>query len=532
MKKHFLILLFTGLMFFSDSFSQKISFISSNPVPFAYSKLGSVRGCAGIINDSYYILENDYGGVFDFKNNISTYVTCFSISQGKMKFRLNLNEILAESKKEVDKIIFYDVITWKDKIVAFYTHKNAFAKNFQVIAAIFDNNGKLIKPAIEMGTIQHENASGSFLGQGGLFVNGRNTLSIVHDFKYRITLDSSRLAMYSPEDKKGNVKVLIYDANLNLVQTVVSELPIKTKTADLYDFNLDNNGLLYFLTKENLSKSDKKNEKDDDNTFQLHQINTKANNTLKTFPIVVNNKIINEAQIFLQNGNDLFCFGTYHDADNKKSNGKTTGAFSAFLNTNSANNFVTSQFDIPQPTRDDMEPYEKKPKDGLRQQFSLQDAFPDNNGGIYVVMKCEIIKVTVRGNTGAMNSYEEQTFSNIYLYISKNKKIKWLTGSNDFAKNTEMATRIDRRMYYIRNDQFNFVFIRNWIIDKEPMGLYEANFDKENGNFKENLKFIGPIPSSLGDVHTVDNTLYRLSDSEFIFTTVGRQLAFLKYKIE
>lgn len=533
MKKHFLILLFAGLMPFSDLFSQKISFVSSNAVPFAYSKLGSVRGCAGIINDNYYILENDYGGAFDFKNNISTYVTCFSISHGKMKFRLNLNEILAESKKEVDKIIFYDVITWKDKIVAFYTQKNASAKYFQVFAAIFDSNGKLIRPAIELGTIQHKNASGSFLGQGGLFVNGRNTLSVVHDFKYKITLDSSKLAMYStPEDKESNVKVLIYDTDFNLVQTVVAALPIETKTAHLYDFDLDNNGVLYFLTKANLSKSAKKNEKDDDNTFQFHQINTKANNSLKTFPIVVNNKIINEAQLFLKNDNELFCFGTYHDADNKKSNGKTTGAFSAFLNTNGANSFVTSQFDIPQPTRDAMEPYKKKPKNGLLQQFSLQNAFPDHNGGMYVVMKCEIIKVTVKGTTGALNSYEEQTFSNLYMYVSKDKKIKWLTGSNDFGKNAEMATRIDRRMYYVRNDQLSFVFLRNWVVEKEPMGLYEANFNKANGNFDDNLKFIGPIPSSLGNVHTVDNTLYHLPGNEFIFTTVGARLAFLKYKIE
>ena len=529
--KKVLILLFTGLIFYSDSFSQKISSVSSNPVPFAYSKLGSVRGCAGIINDSYYILENDYGRAFDFKNNISTYVTCFSISQGKMKFRLNLNEILAESKKEVDKIIFYDVITWKDRIVAFYTHKSVSAKNFQVIAAVFDSNGKLIKPAIEMGTIQHENASGSFLGQGGLLVNGRNTLSVVHDLKYKITSDSSRLAMYStPEGKEGNVKVLIYDADFNLVQTVVAALPLETKTADLYDFDLDNNGLLYFLTKAKLSKSAKKNEEDDDNTFQLHQINIKANNSIKTIPIVVNNKIINAAQIFLKNGNELYCFGTYHDADNKKSNEKTTGAFSAFFNTNGANNFVTSQFDIPQSTRDDIGRHEKKTKDGLNQQFNLQYAFPDNNGGMYVVLKCEIIIVTVRGNTGALNSYEEQTFSNIYFYVSKDKKIRWLTGSTDLAKNTEMATRIDRRMYYVRNDQLNYVFQRNWTYEKEPMGLYEVNFSKDNGS--DNLKFIGPIPSSLGEVHTVDNTLYRLPGDEFIFTTVGGQLAFLKYKIE
>jgi hypothetical protein len=531
-KKRALILLITWSMSFSVSHSQKISAVTSNQVPFAASKLGSVRGCAGIIGDSYYILENDYGSPHDFKNNISTYITCFSISQGKMKFRLNLNEILSESKKEVDKMLFYDVITWKDKLIAFYTHKNATASDFPVIAAIFDSNGKLIKSAIEMGTIPHQDASGSFLNQGGLFVNGRNTLSVIHDLKYKLTPDSSRLAMYAtPEGKEGNVKVLIYDSNLDLVQTVVSQLPMDTKTADLYDFALDNNGLLYFLTKANLSKSGKKNEKDDDGLFQLHQINTRANNTLKSFPIVVSDKIVNQAGIFLKNENELYCFGTYHDAGDKKTNGKTTGAFSAFLNLSGANKFVTSQLDIPETTRVAMEPHDKKKaKDGLLHEFRLQNAFPDKKGGIHVVLKCDIVNVTVSGTTGALNTYQEQTFSNIFFYLSNDKKIKWVTGSNDFGKNPEMATRIDRKMYYVRNDQLNYVFMRNWVFENEPMGLYEATFDKNNGNDQDNVKLISQIASR--DNHTVDNTLYSLSDNEFILTTTSAQLGFIKYKIE
>jgi hypothetical protein len=531
-KKRALILLITWAMSFSVSHSQKISAVSSNQVPFAASKLGSVRGCAGIFDDSYYILENDYGGPRDFKNNITTYITCFSISQGKIKFRLNLNEILAESKKELDKILFYDVITWKGKLIAFYTHKNASASDFPVIAAIFDSNGKLIKSAIEMGIIPHKDASGTFLNQGGLIVNGRNTLSVIHELKFKITPDSSKLAMYvTPEGKEGNIKVLIYDPNLNLVQTVVSALPFDTKTADLYEFAFDNNGLLYFLTKANLSKSGKKNEKDDDGVFQLHQINTGANNTIKSFPIVVSDKIVNQAGIFLKNDNELYCFGTYHDAGDKKTNGRTTGAFSAFLKTG-ANKFVTSQFDISEPNRVSMEPYEKKKaKDGLLHDFALQNAFPDNNGGMYVVMNADIIKVTVRGSTGAMNSYEEQTFSNIYFYISKDKKIKWLTGTTDFAKNAEMATRIDRTLYYVRSDQFNFVFIAKGMIGNESTSLYETHFDG-NGNFKGNTRIISQISPALGDVHTVDNTLYRLADNEFIFTTASGQLGFFKFKIE
>lgn len=87
-----------------------------------------------------------------------------------------------------------------------------------------------------------------------------------------------------------------------------------------------------------------------------------------------------------------------------------------------------------------------------------------------------------------------------------------------------MATRIDRQMFYVRNNQFDYVFQRNWIHEKEPMNLKEVNFRRDNGS--DNLKFIGPIPSSLGEAHTVDNTLYRLSDNEFMLTTVGGQLPF------
>jgi hypothetical protein len=234
--------------------------------------------------------------------------------------------------------------------------------------------------------------------------------------------------------------------------------------------------------------------------------------------------------LFLKNDNELYCFGTYHDAGDKKTNGRTTGAFSAFLNT-VANNFVASQLDIPESTRVDMEPHDKKKaKEGLLHEFRLQNAYPDNNGGIYAVLKSDIVNVTVSGTTGALNTYQEQTFSNIFFYLSKDKKIKWVTGSNDFGKNPEMATRIDRKMYYVRNDQLNYVFMRNWVYEKEPMGLYEATFDKNNGNDQDNVKLISEIASR--DIHTVDNTLYSLSDNEFILTTASAQLGFITYKIE
>ena len=72
----------------------------------AYKKLGAIRGAAGVIGDNYYVIEQDYGTRFNLSNNIKTIVAVFSVSNLKLKKRLDLTSDVASMRKEANKIIF------------------------------------------------------------------------------------------------------------------------------------------------------------------------------------------------------------------------------------------------------------------------------------------------------------------------------------------------------------------------------------------------------------------------------------------
>lgn len=95
------LLLFSALGFiYLETYCQEKKFTLNPAVSTGYSKLGAVRGTAGVIEDYYYVLENDYGGQLDFNNSIHTLLSIFSISKGELIKRVNLNELVANTKKK------------------------------------------------------------------------------------------------------------------------------------------------------------------------------------------------------------------------------------------------------------------------------------------------------------------------------------------------------------------------------------------------------------------------------------------------
>ena len=232
-------------------YCQEKKFISIPFVDVGYPKLGAVKGAAGVIGDNYYILENDYGGRLDFKNNNQTILSISSISNGKLLKRVNLNEMVATKQKEVDKIIFCDVIAWKDKIIGFYTYKNASAKKFMASAIICNAMGESETSQIEVGDYKHDYLSGSFLWQGGLLINGRNILGAGNDFQFRLTANSPRaIVLCAPdENSASNLKFKIYSPGLKDEQVVAVNIPLKAKSADLVDFALQKDGKIFLAIK-------------------------------------------------------------------------------------------------------------------------------------------------------------------------------------------------------------------------------------------------------------------------------------------
>lgn len=516
--------------------SQKGLLFASKTAPYAFSKLGAVKSCAGITNNTYYIIENDYGTRGDFKNNIRTSVAAFSLD-GKFKKRFNLNEMAASSGKEVDKILFCDVIAWKDRIAGFYTYKNANAKNFSAYGILCDPEGKLIKTGIEIGDFQHDYKDGTYLWQGGLLINGRNTLSVVKDFQYRMTPDSSVIVVLCspPADGTGNTRFRVYDKELDLKKEIAVTIPLQNKVADLNDFAMDNNGVLFLLTRTYKSKSErKKMSDDDDNFYELHAIDTRNNNKLNTVPLNIDGKVINTANLILKQEGQLYCFGTYSDGDNKKSRGNTTGVFSAWVDPLSPATFKKSAYDIPDSEYETLiEIGGKKNKNGINDKFSLYESVPDNTGGVYVIMSCETLIVTVRGQTGAMNTYKEQTGNMLITYINKEKRIKWCTGLKDFSWNPEMMTRTDRFLFFERGQTLHAAFVSSHMVGMEPQSLYERPFNNITGSHpRESTKIVGAVPPNYAGAKTVEKSILPLGNGEFILTMVGAQLGFFKFRID
>jgi hypothetical protein len=507
------------------------NFFFGTPVAMGYQKLGAAKGTAGIIGDNYYVLENDYGGAFDFNNNIRTIVTSFSISEGKFKNRFNLNEMVANSRKEMNKILFCDVIAWKDKLVGFYTYKNASGKNFLASGIVCDANGKLIKSDIDIGDFQHDYLNGSFLWQGGLLVNGRNTLSVVKDFQYRMIPDSSSIVVLcSPSESSGNVRFKTYDNNLVMQKEITAAIPLKSKVADMIDFGMDNNGYVYIITKSDKSKAERNKVSDDDDYFyELHIINTKDNNKVNTLPLDFADRGITNVELIIKNDNQVYCFGNCWNIDNKKSTRRITGVFSAYVNNNNpAGQLVKSTYDLPDSIFERLS-YDKKEKkenkNGLEAKFTPYQAFPDNEGGMYVIMVNEVIDVFVRGNTGAMNSYSEVTKSFMISYINPDKKVKWSVDWGELARNAQGLTRSDRSCFFVSGTKLFGVFIAG------QKQFYRRIFNKETGTFMPQVA-IGSFLDPYGSFRQLEKSVMPLGNNQFAIMTFANQLSLGRFKIE
>lgn len=517
MKSYTLSILLVQQLISFGLFSQKyIEFGTLQPMGF--SKLGAIRGCAGMIGDNYYILENDYGRKFDFNNNSATIVTIMSVSTGRLKKRVNLNEMISTSRKEYNSILFNDVLVWKDKLVGFYTYKNAGANKFLANIIVCDKDGKLIEAGKQLGDFTHDYAAGSFLWQGGLIVNGRNTLSVMNDFQYRFTPDSSWIITLSAPEN-GNVSFNLLNADLSQQKKVSVNLPLKAKVADLQDFRLDNNGLIYLITKTYKSASERRKVKEDDDYFyELHLINTNDNNKITSLDLNTDGKAIHTANIILTPDNRAICLGNFWNTSEKKGRDELYGFFTVAVNTSDLKSSKRNVYDLPEDEINRIREYmifKFKPRKGVGvpDKFFLTKELFTKDGEIYAVSSAEVLNVIVRGQTGALNSYTEGTRGYMVCRIDKSGKIKWATGTKIISSNPILLTKINRPDFFISSDTLSIADIYN--IEKWTI-LRWRKVDPATG---EKLDY---VRDTLGGVHTgyanIENMV--VTDKDRIVTTV------------
>jgi hypothetical protein len=497
------------------SYNQGNKMITNPGATAGYEKLGAVKGTAGVIGDNYYVLENDYGGAFDFNNNIRTILSTFSISSGKLVKRVNLNELVASSKRDMNKILFCDVIVWKGKIIGFYTYKNPSGKEFLANAIVCDANGKVEKDNISIGDFKHTYLDGSFLWQGGLLVNGRNTLAAGSDFQYKFTPDSSRaIVLCAPGEGSANTKFKIYKPGLEEEMEVAVNIPLKSKTADLVDFVLSNDGKIYLATKSYKSGAVRKKISDDDDFYtDIYEIDTKAGNKVTDLSLSIDGKGFNDMNIGLTRTGYPVCFGSYYYADNKKAKGNIQGFYSIKVDPLKFSVMSRKVYDLPDSVIESFSEEKKAAKRGagLEKKFAVKKIIPGDDEGLYVYQECNVVQTTVRGTTGAMNSYEEVTEGGLAYGIGPDGEIKWAKRIWTRGRNAELATRTDRLDFFLFKGDLSFAYRQGnnkggvlrlvWLNSKDGYLRY-----KNLGEFQTYSSF-------------VQNTLAALGNDEYVLTT-------------
>lgn len=511
--------------------------LSQQKSPFAgpitdvsYKKLGALRNCIGILNDDYILLENNYGGPMDFNNNIISNISCFSAKTGALKSRFNLNELIKDSKKGTSKILVTDVIIWKDKLVAFYTKKNPGGKIFQVDAVLFTTKGVLIKEVENVGFIRHGYENGSFFGQGGMIVNGRNILSVAKEFRFRMSPDSSRILVYTiPEKSEGNIHLLSYDENLTLKDDVSIALPLREKEANLIDFGIDPAGNIFLLVKTMKSKATLKENPEGGSFYMDLFIRDARDKTLRSISITLEQKLVVDANL-LVNADGTYCLGTYSHPDSKSA-GWIKGSFGIQVNLEDPLESPRYEMALPDKTIASLSPKPKKGDriDGIPYNFSPYQILSDGQGGEFVVQSSEIMQVQVRGRTGALNTYSEVTRAFYVTHIGNDKKIRWTNAFYLASSNPELSTRLNRPLFFVKNGELAFLDLFQWSPDTKTAVLSIKTFKGETGEYEQSdPKTDFALPKQFWEYGTLEKSMINWKQNEFILTLFKGEIALIR----
>lgn len=514
--------------------SQQKTLFSGPVTDVSYKKLGSIRSCLGTLNDEYILLENNYGGPMDFNNNIVSNISTFSIKTGVLKSRFNLNELISNSKnKGVNKILVTDVVVWNGKLFAFYTIKNPSGKTFKVDAIIFNTKGQLIKHEENIGIIRHGAEQSSFLGQGGLIVNGRNTISVYKEFRFKISPDSSRLLVYTNPDKsEGNVRLLSYDDNLTVKEDVSLSIPLKEKEANLVDFGLDKSGNIYMLVRTMKSKATLKENPDGGSHYTDLYIRDAKEKTLRAIPITVDGELVINAKL-LFTLNETYCQGTYSHTD-KKSAGWIKGSYSIPVNLEDPLESPIYKKDLPTKTIEGLSPKPKKGEriDGIPYNFEPYQILPDGSGGQFVIQSSEVIEVQVRGRTGALNTYSELTRAFLVTHIGQDRSIRWTNAFYRAASNTEFSTRLERPLFFVKKGELAFLELYQENPKDNKTAISIKSFNDQTGEFENSdQKTDLVIPQALWEFKTLEKSMVQWNQNEYIFTVFDGQIALMRYNL-
>ncbi len=476
----------------------------------------ALDGVAGVLNNTYFVVENDFGKSMDFKNNIRTKIRRYSVSNLGNKGLVYLNPLVGDGLDE-DKIIFTDIFQWNNRVVGFYTIKAKATKEiFPVYARFFDGNLKPIgKKDILVGEINHQYESNAYFGQSGGILNGRNKLAVRDEFLFSISPDSSTLVIMMPAPSKSdfNVKCRIIDKELSIVKEVTAVIPIQSKRADIAGFQIGNNGTVYLLTKTYKSKAQRKEEKDEDAFItEIHSINPE-NGNVQSKPINISGKTILKPTFTIDalGKPTIVCMYSDNSRDNN-----AHGIYA--LKIDPVSLAPTSQdqreFDSELLLNELDEKDIKKGRGILPVEMENFTHRPD--GGIYAIGRWSGKMVVARGSTGAMNSYYNIFGTTVFCYVDAAGKVRWSKGMKTDSESLEALTPVNGAVLLYRDNKAYVGFASDNGLKKKELkrGIQFNSFDdngvKTTGRFNE-------FTEGLEDFEIVTSTFSQVSSDQYMF---------------
>jgi hypothetical protein len=246
MKKHFLISLLSCLFLALSLFSQGTLAKEVATVEMGQEqKIKNNFVSSGIImenDNNFYVLERKLPGFFSkTKYFISIYDR---VKMSKVKsVELVLPKKKIGKKKKDTKVNFEGIQVIGHKMVLVTSIYDYFLKATFVYLQKIDSDGKLDKEMIELDKVENLVTKGlfkfSYKGAYSLITSNDNSKFLI-----------SKVSKQSQRDAKAKFKQKIFDADMNIIWSGEVQLPSESSYMYLFDCRINNDGKIYYLSKE------------------------------------------------------------------------------------------------------------------------------------------------------------------------------------------------------------------------------------------------------------------------------------------
>lgn len=383
-----------------------------------------------------------------------------------------------------------DVLEFDSKFYVFYSSWNGDEDKEQLFSVEIDfDKGEFITPKliIEINGKLSGKKNFSFFG-GGLYdmIDGTQDkfdFLVSHDRKKMLVQYRKKPEVRNDKKSYDVIGLVAFGENLAQISEREIKMPYTERRMDNLDYQLDNEGNLYLLTKvfHDDSNDDKKRSKDELANYHLELFFIKnGTNELKISKFENKDKFITKLWLFDSPQNFLVCGGFF---SNGKGDLDDSDGVLAFKIDKQGNIYDSVSHDIPAEIINQYESEktkkknDKKEKKGDVPKFSnlfLNDIIVNNDGSLVLIgEQYFVVTHTTMGPNGSTRTYTRYFYNDILITkIGVNGGLNWMKK----IPKTQSGGRGQGGMsykYFSANDQHYLVFLDNvknidLPIDKTP----------------------------------------------------------------